>query len=158
MKLQKNIFILIVFIFVLVQCRGLLTRQDEVDKAQIKKLHSTEKKAIEEKDYVTLQTMWIEEGVMLPPGDGPIRGMEAIIEWNQAHKPDSSVVELIKMEQDFEEIQVAGAWAFEWGEYNASLRMIASGDTVVSNGKILRVLQKDSKGNWKIARSMWNEN
>lgn len=147
-----------VLLTVIVQCKGLLTRQDEVDKSQINKLHSTESQAIKNQDYQTLQSLWMEDGVMLPPNDSPIRGIEAITAWNLAHKPEPSSIELIQLDQEFQESQRFGSWAFEWGIYSSKVRMIESGDTLQSSGKIMRMLQKDSDGAWKIARTMWNEN
>ncbi|NQT25227.1 nuclear transport factor 2 family protein [candidate division KSB1 bacterium] len=149
------VFILMLFFM---HCRGLLTHQDEVDKAQIKKLHSTERDAIKDQDYETLQSLWMEDGVMLPPDNSPIRGIKAITEWNHAHKPEPSMVELIQLDQDIQESQRFGTWAFEWGIYESTVQMIETGDTLRSSGKMMRILQKDTDGTWKIARSMWNEN
>lgn len=146
----------LILLLCLMQCRGLLTRQDQVDKSKIHSLHSMERQAIEERDYETLQSLWMDDGVMLPPGEAPVRGSAAVRAWNQSHKPDTSKVELVQFSQNIQECRRFGSWAFEWGVYESTVRVIETGDTLQSGGKIMRILQEDSDGSWKIARSMWN--
>ena len=56
--------------------------------------------------------------------------------------------------EDFEEIKVAGDYAFEWGTYRWTSRPRAGGDPVSSSGKLLRILQRDSDGSWKMYRTI----
>lgn len=55
---------------------------------------------------------------------------------------------------DVEEITIAGDYAFEWGTYRGSVRPGAGGDVMPYSGKLMRILQRQPDGSWKMHRTM----
>ena len=47
-----------------------------------------------------------------------------------------------------------GDHAFQWGTYHDSMRPRTGGDTVRTSGKLMRILQRQSDGSWKISRGI----
>ena len=54
----------------------------------------------------------------------------------------------------FEEITVFGDYAYEWGTYRGRMRPRAGGETIEYGGKLLRILQRQPDGAWKMHRTM----
>lgn len=66
--------------------------------------------------------------------------------------PDVSSLE--KDLRAIEEMRVSGDYAFERGTYRDSMRPRSGGDTIRTSGKIMRILQRQPDGSWKIHRGM----
>ena len=56
----------------------------------------------------------------------------------------------------FNEVKIAGDWAFEWGTYSGTVKPVGGGEPVQTTGKVMRVLKKDPDGSWKVARAMYD--
>jgi ketosteroid isomerase-like protein len=55
---------------------------------------------------------------------------------------------------DIEEITISGDYAFEWGAYRGVVRPRAGGDEMSYSGKLMRILQRQPDGSWKMHRTM----
>jgi ketosteroid isomerase-like protein len=55
---------------------------------------------------------------------------------------------------EFEEITVVGDYAFEWGTYRGAARPRAGGSDMTYSGKLMRILQRQPDGAWKMHRTM----
>ena len=55
---------------------------------------------------------------------------------------------------DFEETIVAGDYAIQWGTVRSSSRARASGEVFSGGGKLMRILQRQPDGSWKMHRTM----
>ena len=55
---------------------------------------------------------------------------------------------------DFEDTIVAGDYAFQWGTFRSSSRSRASGEVFSGGGKLMRILQRQTDGSWKMHRTM----
>jgi ketosteroid isomerase-like protein len=55
---------------------------------------------------------------------------------------------------DIQEVKVLGDHAFQWGSYRFSLRPRAGGETVRTSGKLMRILQRQPDGSWKMHRGI----
>jgi ketosteroid isomerase-like protein len=55
---------------------------------------------------------------------------------------------------DFEEITVIGDHAFAWGTYHSTVRPRAGGADITYTGKLMRILQRQLDGAWKMHRTM----
>ena len=64
--------------------------------------------------------------------------------------------EVTKYEHNFKERKIIGDWAFEWGTYISAAAPKDDGSPVESSGKLLRILKRQSDGEWKVARAIWN--
>jgi ketosteroid isomerase-like protein len=66
----------------------------------------------------------------------------------------SSTIEPLEYIADFEEIQVVGEYAFEWGTYRRRMRPRAGGEATCYSGKLMRILKRQADGAWKMHRTM----
>jgi ketosteroid isomerase-like protein len=55
---------------------------------------------------------------------------------------------------DIQEVKVLGDHAFQWGTYSYSMRPRAGGEAVWTAGKLMRILQRQPDGSWKIYRGI----
>ena len=51
-------------------------------------------------------------------------------------------------------LMVSGDYAFQWGTYHYGMRPRTGGDTVRTSGKLMRILQRQPDGTWKIHRGI----
>jgi uncharacterized protein (TIGR02246 family) len=126
------------------------------DRRAIAELHETDMAASKDRDVPTLLSLCSEDCVLLPPGEDPIVGQEAIresLERDQGQELDYVITEYV---HEFAEVKVLGAWAFEWGTFRAVAEPVGGGAPIRSSGKILRILERQADGVWKVARSIWN--
>ena len=99
-----------------------------------------------------MMSQWTDDIVLLPAA-GPIqRGRSAIAE---ASRGVESTVEILEYVLDIQEVKVLGDHAFQWGTYLSRMRPRAGGEPVRAGGKLMRILQRQPDGSWKIHRGMF---
>jgi uncharacterized protein (TIGR02246 family) len=126
------------------------------DRQAIEALHRADMAASKARDLAMLLSLCSDDCVMLPPGEDPIVGREAIrrsLQQDLQQERDYRITEYV---HDFEEVRVLGDWAFEWGTFSAAAEPAGGGPPLRSSGKILRILRRQADGTWKVARSIWN--
>jgi uncharacterized protein (TIGR02246 family) len=101
-------------------------------------------------DAAMMMSQWTEDFVLLPPVGPIMRGRGAIADAFRAVEAP----EIVESALDIQEIKVFGDHAFEWGTYCYSVRPRAGGDTVRTSGKLMRILQRQADGSWKMYRSI----
>jgi uncharacterized protein (TIGR02246 family) len=101
-------------------------------------------------DAAMMMSQWTDDIVLLPPV-GPIQRGRSIIA--EAFKGVESP-ENVEYVLDIQEIKVLGDHAFEWGTYRYGVRPRAGGETVRTSGKLMRILQRQPDGSWKIHRGI----
>lgn len=99
-------------------------------------------------------SLWTEDGVQLPPDEGPVVGKERIRVRNR------SVLERFTFDMAItnEEVGAAGDWAYARGIYRATLTPKQGGVPVLIDGKYMSILRRQSDGSWKIQRDIFNSN
>jgi uncharacterized protein (TIGR02246 family) len=102
-------------------------------------------------DAARMMSQWTDDIVLLLPGVPILRGRSTIAE---ALGGEAASVENLEYVLDMEEVTVVGDHAFQWGTYSYSLRPRTGGEAVRTGGKIMRILQRQSDGSWKIHRGM----
>jgi uncharacterized protein (TIGR02246 family) len=102
-------------------------------------------------DAARMMSQWTDDIVLLQPGAPILRGRSTIAEASGA---GTASVEILEYVLDIEEVTVAGDHAIQWGTYRFSLRPRSGGEAVRTGGKIMRILQRQSDGSWKIHRGM----
>jgi uncharacterized protein (TIGR02246 family) len=150
----------IIFLFLLIigilstmgGCKMNRTEKDNDALEAIRELHEKDIQASKARDFDTLLSLWTEDGVLLEPGKEPTIGIDAIKAYMDRQKEVSKTCAITKYEHRWEEIEVIGDWAFEWGYFDAAAEMIGTGDVIAQRGKLLRLLQKQKDGSWKVAR------
>jgi uncharacterized protein (TIGR02246 family) len=101
-------------------------------------------------DSEMMMSQWTDDFVLLQPGAPIMRGRAAIAEaFRSVESP-----EIVDYALDIQEVTVLGAHAFQWGTYRYGIRPREGGETVHASGKIMRILQRQPDGSWKIHRGI----
>lgn len=123
------------------------------DHLKIAALHQKDMAASLARDYETLISL-MDEAIVLIPSRGPSRrGKAAVAADLKAYLERTEGWQVIEYVHAFEEVEVAGDWAFEWGAYRGTT--VPPGKPPVrETGKIFRILKKQPDGSWKVYRAM----
>ena len=87
-----------------------------------------------------------------PPDGSLIAGRQALIKLNQELYYRSRTIFANKSE----EIVVSGDWGFDRGTYRYTETPREGGRTVVTEGHYLWLSRRDTDGEWRFARIIWN--
>lgn len=127
------------------------------DHDAIQRLHHLDMQAAKNGDHQTLHTLWSDEPVMLPPDSPPIMGPAFEERFKTMQNAPPSPVEILDYVIDMREVEIVGDYAFEWGEIRGTTRHKETGETETSVYNVMRILQKNPDGDWKVHRAIWND-
>ena len=102
-------------------------------------------------DTAGMMSQWTDDFVLLQTAGPILRGRSTIAE---AFRGAESSVEILESVLDIQEVKVLGDHAFQWGTYHYSVRPRAGGETVRTSGKLMRILQRQPDGSWKMHRTI----
>lgn len=108
-------------------------------------------------DNFAIAGMWAEDGVSLLPETAPIHGRKAIAKFIDDVVAQMPGYHMRKIELDFQGIEASGDWASEWATEHQIVDPPPGKEVFEGYGKMLLVLHKESDGNWRIKREMWNQ-
>ena len=101
-------------------------------------------------DAAMMMSQWTDDFVLLPPAGPVMRGRSVIAEaFRGVESP-----EILEYVLDIQEVKVLGDHAYQWGTYHYRVRPLAGGETVPSSGKLMRILQRQLDGSWKMCRTI----
>jgi uncharacterized protein (TIGR02246 family) len=100
-----------------------------------------------------LAGMITDDVVFLAPGFPAIRGKMAV---EAMYATFFAQFDGVEQTSSVDEIQVAGEWAFAWGNEKLVLVPKAGGSPVVMQGKGMSIYRRQPDGSWKIARAINN--
>lgn len=124
---------------------------DDSDRSEIKRVLSAYEKALNASNVEGVVALYANDSVFMPPNSQPFVGIEAV---RSAYTGSFKNIDL-DVEFMFDEIvQVSPTWAFVRTRSEGTITLVATGAKVGPEvaGQELFVLQKQSDGNWKIAR------
>ncbi|UCG87871.1 MAG: SgcJ/EcaC family oxidoreductase [Gemmatimonadota bacterium] len=98
-------------------------------------------------DGAALAELYTEDGRLLPPGNEPVSGQEAIGEFWQA-VIDGGVAQVRLM---IDEVNGAGDWVYELSRY----AMYDATGATVGEGKYIVIWRRTAEG-WRLHRDIWN--
>lgn len=122
-----------------------------MDRTRIQELQQKDIAASKKNDVDALVALWTDDGVLLQPGIAPIVGKEAIRKLLLEQQKQSARVETISYEENWKEVRITGAYAFEWGQIGATLKL-PNGKDLRQSVNAIRVLAKQPDGSWRVAR------
>lgn len=128
------------------------------DLAAIRELHQKDMEAAKAGDFETLRSLMTDDAVVIPPAGKVLQGKTAIDENFAAMKNATAGVEVLEYTLDFKEVKILGGYAYEWGEIRGTMRKRGNATAETLTFKVMRILQKQSNGAWKIHRTIWNNN
>lgn len=124
--------------------------------AGIEKLHQQDIAATLSRDPRALADLWTDDGVLLEPGGQAKIGKQFIsseVEKAIAQQPRMKILSYVP---EIKEIKITDGWAYEWGYFSSRYKESPEAEEKSFRGKMVRILRKQSDGNWKFARVMWN--
>lgn len=127
----------------------------EEDLRAIEALHEHDVEAVLSGDPMALIPQWTEDLVTIPPAGPILRGRAAYAAVAEQTREQMKAIEVVEHVVDFEEVKVLGDYAYAWGTYRTTMRPRGGGDTASYAGKLLRILQRQSDGAWKMHRAIW---
>ena len=127
------------------------------DLERIDALHETDMQASRARDYSVLRTRMSDDAVVLPPGGRMIRGREALGRGFDAMATMEPTSDVLEYRFDWQEVQVCGEYAFEWGYIVGRERDRKTGEVTDERYQVMRILQRQPDGTWKVHRTIWNE-
>ena len=126
------------------------------DLSRIDELHRADVAASKAGDYRTLRTLMSDDAVVLPPGGRMIRG-QAELDRSFARVAQSpQATEVLDYAFDWREVRVCGDYAFEWGYIVGRERSLSTGEVTSERHHVMRILQRQPDGAWKVHRAIWN--
>jgi ketosteroid isomerase-like protein len=103
-------------------------------------------------DVDQLMNIYVDDVLLMPPGEAPIEGLDAV----RGYWADFFGAWVVTEASSYiDEILVAGDWAWSRGHYSESFRPMHGGDTIRDSGRFSGIWRRSSDGSWKIARDMW---
>jgi uncharacterized protein (TIGR02246 family) len=126
----------------------------EDDLRAIEALNQHDVKAALANDMVALTSQWTDDFVVLPPSGPILRGRQTIAATAEQRKEKMTAIEPLEYIVEFEEIKILGDYAYEWGTYRGSMRPRAGGEKISYGGKLMRILERQRDGSWKMHRTM----
>ena len=102
---------------------------------------------------VVLTDLYADNALVLYPNQPALAGKPAILTYFDQFFAE---FEQNEFELSSSEIEVAGSWAFDRGEYRWKVMPRSGGEAVEDHGKYLVILQRQPDGSWRVARDMDN--
>jgi ketosteroid isomerase-like protein len=124
------------------------------DVKAIEALNCRDTNAVMSGDIAAITAQWTDDFVNISAGGPIVRGLAANADIAERGKDQIDSMEPLEYRVDFEEITICGDYAYEWGTYGGATRLRATGQVFRYTGKLMRILQKQADGSWKMHRTM----
>lgn len=118
----------------------------------IRQIHKKASVAVIYGDVAAYVDLYTEDGIYLWPNVSAISGREALTRWFKKRFSEYSA----ELEKSVEELEILGDLAFERGNEVLKIRNRSTNEVKVVQRKFINIFQKQSNGNWKIARRIRN--
>jgi len=132
-------------------------QQIQDDKAAIEKLHDADIQASLALDTTALESLWTDDIVTMAPGGPALVGREANAKKLEDEVTKLKSTQVLAFDEQWQEVRIAGDWAYEWGTMSGRLQPFAGGKETDYRLNVMRILNRQADGTWKIARSIYND-
>ena len=129
----------------------------EIAKKEIEAFNAKFLEAHQRMENTAIVGMWAEDGVSLLPETPPIAGRKAIAKFIDDVVKQMPGYHMRTEELNFQGIEVSGDWASEWATEHQIVDPPPGKPVFEGYGKMLLVLHRESDGNWRLKREMWNQ-
>ena len=126
------------------------------DLARIDALHRADMEAARRVDYDALRSLLSDDAAVLPPGGRMLRGRAALDASFARMATVKPTTEVLEYRFEWHEVRVCGDYAFEWGYIVGRERHLETGEETAERYHVMRVLQRQLDGDWKVHRTIWN--
>ena len=139
-------------LMLLAGCNG-PTARSRAATADLDKAIAAFNEALRTNDAATFMSFVADEVVMMPPGEAPVRGKEALRAWYTAFLSQYRTSSLTLTQR---EVLVGEGFAVEMGSFEWGLVPAGGGASVVDRGSYMQVWKRQPDGQWRFAREVWN--
>ena len=109
--------------------------------------------AVDTEKLLALRT---DDVVYLAPGRPPLVGKDAVRKYLEEIRQQLANWDMVGFEENWQEVQVAGDFAFQWGTVNIRAKQEGERRESAAARNVMQVLKRQADGSWKIARAIWN--
>jgi uncharacterized protein (TIGR02246 family) len=131
-------------------------RPPEEDRKAIAELQSRDIEANIALDTARLLALRTDDVVYLVPGRAPLAGQDAVRNYLEEIRGQFANWDILAYEENWQEVQVVGDFAFEWGTVNIRARHEGESRESAAVRNVMQVLRRQPDGDWKISRAIWN--
>jgi len=121
--------------------------------AGVEKATAAFHEALRTNDAETFLSFVADDVVMMPPGEAPVRGKDALRAWYAAFLSQNRTSSLVLGDR---EVLVGEGFAVELGSFEWGLVPAAGGSPTVDRGHYMQVWNRQPDGQWRFAREIWN--
>ena len=132
-----------------------MTRTDDPDRIAIEELHERDMRASRAGDFEALRSLISDAAVVMAPGQKRTSGKSEIDAAFEQRAAGPKTHEVLSYVQEFEEVEILGSLAYEWGTIRGSMRDLADDSVVSSQYHVMRILRKETDGAWRVFRTIW---
>jgi uncharacterized protein (TIGR02246 family) len=124
---------------------------DATDRRAIADLVATENAGFTSGNVGQLLDLYMDDVVVMPPGEPAVRGREALRVWLERQFTQSK----IGSSTVSEDLQIHGDWAVERLTRHSTITPAAGGAAVSETGRSVHVYRRRPDGMWRIAQDIW---
>jgi uncharacterized protein (TIGR02246 family) len=128
----------------------------EEDKKAIAELQRRDIEANIAVDTEKLLALRTDDVVYLVPGRPPLVGKDAVRKYLEGIREELANWDMVGYEENWQEVQVVGEYAFEWGTVNIRAQKDGQRQESAAVRNVVQGLKRQPDGSWKIARVIWN--
>jgi ketosteroid isomerase-like protein len=121
----------------------------------IEKLHQADVAATLMRDVDALTALWDDDGVLLQPGQSPVIGKTAFVEFLKQNLARSASLKVLTYAPEIRDIQVEGDVAYEWGVFNSTVSSSDLEQPTNFRARFVRILRRQLDGSWRFCPVMW---
>ena len=128
----------------------------EEDQKAIAELQRRDIEANMALDTEKLLALRTDDVVYLVPGRAPLAGQDAVRKYLEEIRGQLANWDMLAYEENWQEVQVVGDFAFEWGTVNIRARQEGERRESAALRNVMQMLRRQPDGDWKISRAVWN--
>lgn len=128
----------------------------EEDRKAIAELQRRDIEANMALDTEKLLALRTDDVVYLVPGRSPLVGQDALRKYLGEIRGQLANWDMLAYEENWQEVQVVGDLAYEWGTVNIRARQEGEKRESEALRNVMQVLRRQLDGDWKISRAVWN--
>jgi len=125
------------------------------DLEAIEEIHRRDVEATKVGDTDSLKSLMDSQCVVFPPDCEPMAG-QTYLDQIWPTLDDETQPEILELEQDWQELNVFGDFAYEQGVVRYAVRD-NEGNVIREIQQLIRILRRQANGAWRVYRAIWHE-
>lgn len=123
------------------------------DKVVVEEATAAFHQALRSNDLETFMAYVAEDVLIMPPGEPPVRGRDAVRTWMTNFLAQYRTTSLTLGDR---EVVVGAGWAVELGTFDWALQPVPGGAVVADRGNYMQVWKEQADKTWRFSREIYN--